>query len=159
MIEDRLQRALAFAVAYLNRRERTVGEIRRHLAGKGIDDELAGATVRVLLDEGYLDDDRYALMFVQDKRNIDGWGSERIRRELESRGLDRDLIEAALTRDERERTAGETELDRALALLRRRFPTPPRERGERDRALGLLIRKGFDGELALDALAAHARAQ
>ena len=55
--------------------------------------------------------------------------------------------------------AEESELDRALALLRRRFPSPPRDRRERDRALGVLIRKGYDSELALDALAAHARSQ
>ncbi len=34
---------------------------------------------------------------------------------------------------------------------------PPRERRDRDRALGMLIRKGYDSELALDALAAHVR--
>jgi len=44
-----------------------------------------------------------------------------------------------------------------VALLRRRFPTPPRERRDRDRALGALIRKGFESKLALDALSAYAR--
>ena len=51
----------------------------------------------------------------------------------------------------------ETELDRALAVLRRRFPDPPHDRRERNRALGLLLRKGYDSDLALDALSAHAR--
>jgi regulatory protein len=97
-------------------------------------------------------------MYVHDKRELDGWGSERIRRELSARGIDRDLIEDALAQHEAERGDGETELDRALALLRRRFPSPPTERRERDRALGMLIRKGFDGDLALDALNAHSRA-
>lgn len=96
-------------------------------------------------------------MFVHDKRELAGWGSERIRRELRARGLDRDLIETALERHQHEFAADETELDRALSLLRGRFPTPPRDRRERDRALGALIRKGFDSELAVDALAAYAR--
>jgi SOS response regulatory protein OraA/RecX len=43
-------------------------------------------------------------------------------------------------------------------LLRRRFPDPPRERRERERALSMLLRKGYESELALDALAAHSRA-
>jgi regulatory protein len=152
--EERLQKALALAFAYLNRRERTVGEVEAYLERKGISAETAAAALEVLRSDGYVDDDRYALMYVHDKRELDGWGSERIRRELSGRGIDRDAIENALV----EHGDGETELDRALALLRRRFPTPPRQRRDRDRALGMLIRRGFDGELALDALSAHARA-
>ena len=66
--------------------------------------------------------------------------------------FDRDLIEAAVANDG---DAG-SEMDRALEILRRRFPSPPRERRDRDRALGVLLRKGYDAELALDALTAHA---
>ena len=51
------------------------------------------------------------------------------------------------------------ELARALELLGRRFPEPPRERRDRDRALGMLLRKGYEHELAVDAVNAHARAQ
>src|ERR1700727_297006 len=143
--DERTQRALELSFAYLNRRERTVSELRLQLERKGITEETADACVTTLLDDGYLDDGRFALMFVHD------------RRELASRGVADDLVETALARHEAEWRAGESELDRARALLRRRFPSPPRERRDRDRSLGVLIRRGFDSELALDALAAYAR--
>ncbi len=156
--DEHLQRALELSFAYLNRRERTVGELRLQLERKGIGERAAQAAIARLLEDGYLDDGRFALMFVHDKRELDGWGSERIRRELALRGIDRALIETALDRHQAELAGDQTELDRALALLRRRFPSPPRERRDRDRALGVLIRKGFESELALDALATYARA-
>ena len=53
---------------------------------------------------------------------------------------------------------GKTELDAAVALLRRRVPEPPTTPRERDRALGILVRKGYDLELAHDALRRHAGA-
>jgi len=154
---EQLQRGLELSFAFLNRRERTTDELRRQLERKGIGAETAEACLRELQDQGYVDDARYALMFVHDKRELEGWGSERIRRGLAERGLDRELIENALYQHDSEWAPEQTDLDRALALLRRRFPTPPRERRERDRALGALIRKGFESELALDALSAYAR--
>lgn len=155
--DERLQPALGLALAFINRRERTEHELRLQLERKGVAAETADACVQMLIQDGYLDDARFAVMFVHDKRELEGWGSERIERGLSERGIDRELIASALARHEREWGAGQTELDRALALLRRRFPSPPRDRRERDRALGVLIRKGFESELALDALAAYAR--
>jgi regulatory protein len=155
--DERLQRGLELSFAFLNRRERTTDELRRQLERKGISADTAEACLRELQAQGYMDDGRYAFLFVQDKRELEGWGSERIQRGLAERGIDRDLIDAALARYETELAPDETELDRAVALLRRRFPTPPRERRDRDRALGALIRKGFESKLALDALSAYAR--
>ncbi|MGB9184582.1 MAG: regulatory protein RecX [Solirubrobacteraceae bacterium] len=131
--------------------------MRRQLERKGVEADTADACLRELQAQGYVDDARYALMFVHDKRELEGWGSERIRRGLAERGLDRELIEGALNQYDNEWAPEETELDRALALLQRRFPTPPRERRDRDRALGTLIRKGFESQLALDAVSAYAR--
>jgi regulatory protein len=108
------------------------------------------AAVAELVELGYVDDARYARLFAEDKRTLAGWGSERIRRALRERGVAGDLIERALADEE-----GDSELDRALALLRRRFPQPPAD--SRDRALGVMIRKGYDSDLACDALAAYAR--
>lgn len=154
---ERLQRGLELSFAYLNRRERTEQELRAQLDRKGVSAEIAQACLAELTAQGYVDDGRYALMFVHDKRELQGWGSERIHRGLAQRGIGADRIEAALAEHEAQWAGGESELDRALALLARRFPTPPRERRERDRALGALIRKGFESELALDALTAYAR--
>lgn len=155
--EERLQRGLELSFAYLNRRERSEQEVRAQLERKGVSADTADACLAELTRQGYVDDTRYALMFVHDKRELEGWGSERIRRGLAERGIGRDRIDAALADHETQWAGGESELDRALALLARRFPTPPRERRERDRALGALIRKGFASELALDALTAYAR--
>ena len=115
--------------------------------------------VALLSEQGAVDDVRFARLFVQDKRELEQWGTERIRQGLLARRVDRELIAEALAESEGadEDNATETELDRALGLLRRRFSSPPRDRRERDRALGVLIRKGYDLELALDALSAYGR--
>jgi regulatory protein len=149
-----LEHALVTAYRYLNQRERTQAEMRAHLDGKGIGSHDVERSIIALVEQGQLDDSRFARLFVQDKRELDDWGGDRIRQVLLSRGIDRDVVEEALA--EHEEVAG-SELDRALALLRRRFPSPPRDRRERDRALGVLLRKGFEPELALDAIAAHSR--
>ncbi len=158
--EERLQKALELAYAYVNPRDRTISELRRHLQRRGVSEELAEAAIQTLGRQGLLDDTRYARLFVADKRTLEQWGSERIRRGLHTRGIASDLIDAALAEaadpalpDEEP----ESELDRALALLRRRFPDPPHDRRDRNRALGMLLRKGYESELALDALAAHGR--
>ncbi|HEV7175205.1 MAG TPA: RecX family transcriptional regulator [Solirubrobacteraceae bacterium] len=145
---------LGLAYRYLNRRDRTEGEVRKHLAGKGVEPDAVQDAVATLREQGYVDDARYARVFAEDKRSLEGWGTERIRGTLELRGIDRELIDAAVQAD----GGAGSEMERALEILRRRFPSPPRERRDRDRALAVLLRKGYDTELALDALTAHARA-
>jgi regulatory protein len=169
--ERALQKALDLSCAYINQRERTVAEVRSQLERKGVSEADAGAAVELLIEQHLLDDERFAQLFVSDKRELERWGVERIRRGLSARGIDRELAERALAagpdaiddanldspRAEHgdDRCGGE--LGRALELLRRRFPDPPRERRDRDRALGMLLRKGYEHELAIDALNAHAR--
>ena len=150
------RRALDLAYAHVNRRERTVAEVRLHLERKGISAALAQAAVQTLSEQHLLDDERFAAMFVADKRELEQWGSDRIMRGLTGRGIDRELAERTLSAGP---TASETcggELERALELLRRRFPVAPADRRERERALGVLLRKGYEPDLALDALSAHA---
>jgi regulatory protein len=158
VVEGReLQRALELAYRYLNRRERTTREVRGHLETKGIESALAEETVRLLVEQGSIDDARFARLFVQDKRELEQWGAERIRSGLLSRGVARELVADALAAVVDDEDPHDGELDRALSVLRRRFSMPPRSRRERDRALGVLIRKGYDPELALDALATYGR--
>jgi regulatory protein len=150
--EDPLQHALAIALKYLNRRDRTVHEVRVRLERSAVDARVAGEVITGLVDQGVLDDARFARLFAEDKRTLESWGSDRIERSLLARGISRELVRAAVGD-----ASEQSELDRALALLRRRFPDATQNRRDRDRALGVLLRKGYDPELALDALAAHGR--
>lgn len=148
----RLQHALDLAYRYLGHRDRTVVEMRRHLEAKRVEPDTIDEAVAELGEQGYLDDARFARRFTEDRRTLDGWGDERIERRLVALGLDRDTIAAALAvRD------GETELEAALRVLQRRFRTVPETDRDRERALGFLVRKGYDLELAYDAIRAYGR--
>lgn len=154
-------RALELAYGYLNQRERTVQELRRHLGARDLDPRDIDASVAELTEAGYLDDGRYARLFAEDKRRLEQWGSGRIRSALLARGIEREVVEAALAERDEADGGGEAsedaggELSRALDVLQRRFPEPPRERRDRQRALGVLLRRGYEPELAMDALTAY----
>jgi regulatory protein len=147
------ERALELAVGFLGKRDRTAAEIRRHLAGKAVGATAAEAAVGELERMGYLDDARYARAFAEDRRALDAWGPERIERRLLELGIEREVVAAAL--GERD---GEEQLEAAVELLRRRCRSVPSSERERDRALGMLVRKGYDLEVAYDAVRAFERA-
>ena len=149
---ERLQHALEVAYRFLGRRDRTVAEVRERLESDGVEAELVDEAVAELARQGYLDDARYAQRFAEDRRTIDAWGAERIERRLLAVGVDPALIRSAL--GERD---GAEELEAALAVLRRRFTAPPADDRDRDRALGILVRKGYDLDLAYDAVRAYER--
>ena len=150
--EERLQHGLDLSYRYLGRRDRTVLEVRRHLEAKRVEPDTIEATVAELAEQGYLDDARYAQRFTEDRRNLDAWGNDRIERKLRTVGVAAELIEQAVAD-----TSGGTELDAAVALLERRFGVPPADDRGRERALGLLARKGYELELAYDAVRAFER--
>jgi regulatory protein len=149
---DGLNRALATAYRYLNQRERTEAEMRTRLSRASADPADVERAIETLREQGYLDDARFARLFAQDKRELDQWGSDRIRRTLLARGVTRELVDDALD----EQPGNDSERERAVALLKRRFPSPPQDRRERERALGMLLRRGYDSELALEVIAAVA---
>jgi regulatory protein len=146
------ERAIELAYKAVSRRERTVAELRTWLERKRVDPVAIDAAVEELTAAGFLDDARYAVRFAEDKRELEQWGSERIARDLGRRGVAAELIEAALC----DRTH-QVELETAVLLLEQRFPTPPRDDRERDRAWRLLVRRGYSSELAYEAIRSHER--
>jgi regulatory protein len=100
-----------------------------------------------LLRQGILDDARYACRFAEDRRELDHWGAERIERKLLSVGVEPELIVAACAVQD-----GAGELDAAVAVLERRFPERLGDERACQRALGVLVRKGYELELAHDAI-------
>jgi regulatory protein len=130
-----------------------VAEIRRHLEAKGIAPSTIDEAVAELHEQGYLDDARFAQRFAEDRRALDAWGAERIERKLRDAGVPSEHIEAALATQ-----SADEAREAAIEILRRRLSAPPQDDRGRERALGLLVRRGYDLELAYDAVRAFERA-
>jgi regulatory protein len=145
------ERALQLAYRAVGRRERTVAELRTLLERKRVEPEAIDDAVTELIQAGLLDDARYASRFAEDKRELERWGSERIARELQRRGVPPALIETAIADRSRE-----AELETAMLVLEQRVPAPRDDR-DRDRAWRLLVRRGYEAEVAYEAVRRHER--
>ena len=104
-----------------------------------------------LAADGFLDDAAFARSYVADKRRLGGWGARahppRPARARRGRG-DRRRRRSAPAR----RGGDDDELDRALAVLRRRgAPEQPLEAARR-RAFQALLRRGFSSSVAYAAV-------
>jgi regulatory protein len=150
--QAQLQAALDLSFSYLGHRDRTVAEVRRHLERKRVEPVGIDAAIAELERLDYLDDARFARRFAEDRRRLDAWGRDRIERRLLALGVEPAVAAGAIAEGE-----GHDELAVAVALLRTRVHRPPRTDRDRERALGLLARRGYDLELSYDAVRAFER--
>ena len=134
------------ALRALSYKERTEAELRAWLAEREVAEVEIEEVIALLMKAGAINDASFAHHYAEDKRNLAGWGPDRISRALESRGVPRGHIEAALEGED-----PEMQLERAVTLLGERGLACDSER-ERERALGLLVRRGYSLELAYEAV-------
>lgn len=111
------------------------------------EDELAEVIAR-LADAGALDDERFARRFAEDKRELRGWGPDRIAEALRARGVAEAQIEGAIAVE-----SDEDDVIRAVELLAQSGEKPIDDRS-RTRALSLLARRGYPLEAAYEAVRA-----
>ena len=141
---DPVQHARELAWAALNQRDRTEAELALAAPGKArIEPGRWPRRCSAELRERRLRRRRpFARRFAEDRRRLDAWGSERIERRLvapASPGAHRD----------RARRRGQTSSRPRSPCCAAACPQPPATPRERDRALGILLRKGYELELAL----------
>ena len=99
IILQRLERQCA-------RAEYCTADVRRK-ALKALDGDADAAerVVASLLKDGYVDNLRYAGAFAREKASLQGWGRVKIAAMLRAKGIDRSLIEEALTEIEPEKAS------------------------------------------------------
>jgi regulatory protein len=150
-VGERAPDAFQVALAALRRRERATAELSAWLARRGYGLEQIETTIDRLTELGELDDERFARRYAEDKRELRGWGAERIRESLASRGIPVAVVEAALEADSHDAQVG-----RASDLLLRQG-RPLEADSDRARALGYLTRRGYEYEVAYEAIRLAAR--
>jgi regulatory protein len=144
-----VNRARGFVVDALSRTERTRGQLAQMLARKGVEPEVAEVVLDRFTEVGLIDDEVYARMFVESRHTNRGLGSRALSAELRRRGVDDQVIAAAvgeLDDDQQFETAcriAEARLARMSALA---------EPVQLRRLAGFLARKGYSGELAMRAI-------
>jgi regulatory protein len=139
------------ALRALSYKERTEAELRTWLAEREVAEVEIEEVIALLMEAGAIDDASFARRYAEDKRALAGWGPDRITAALESRGVPRGHIEAALEGEDTEML-----FERAVTLLGDRGLACDSER-ERERALRLLVRRGYSLELAYEAVRKVAR--
>ena len=143
------ERVMGDAYRLLGHRARSRDELRRRLLAKEHDEPAVEDALERLAADGFLDDAAFARSYVADKRRLQSWGTERIARGLRELGVSQTAIDEALGAG-----GGEEgdELDRALAVLRRRgAPGQPLDAARR-RAFQALQRRGFSATVAYAAV-------
>jgi regulatory protein len=134
------------ALKALSYKERTESELREWLGERAVEAAEIEEVIALLIEAGAIDDASFARRYAEDKRELAGWGPDRISKALEGRGVAREHIEAVLGGEDED-----AQVARAVALLGDRGMSCRTER-ERERALGLLVRRGYPLELAYEAV-------
>lgn len=140
---------LEYALYLFGRRNRTERELRFKLLEKKYPSAEIEAAVARLKEIGLLNDQRYAELYAEDKVRIYRRGRHRIGLELMLKGVDKELIKAAV-----DQINEDDEYAAAVSLLegRRRSWRDLHERKRFERAFQLLQRRGFSAKVVRRAI-------
>ena len=129
---------------YCAYQERCVKEVRNRLKTFDIAEEDKTKILDYLLDNRFVNDERYAKAFVRGKVNQSGWGINKIRFHLIQKGIDKDIIDEALGQ-----TDEEAYRQRLIDILKTKFKTVKAASDyEKKRKLAAYaMQKGFEGPL------------
>lgn len=96
MENEKLIKALDYAMSYCARGERTETEVRQKLDRFELTAEEMSGIFQNLRSEGFIDHDRFARMYCREKFSQNQWGKIKIRKALERKGLDESSIQKGL---------------------------------------------------------------
>lgn len=90
------EEALRKAMNYCGRRERCTSDIYKALNRWGLAGEFHDSVIKRLMQLDFVNDERYAGIFVNSHLHINGWGRAKIRHGLRAKGISKSTIERSL---------------------------------------------------------------
>ncbi|WP_313502325.1 regulatory protein RecX [Corynebacterium variabile] len=155
-LEKKLAPLVAKATRLINHRDRSEAELRHRLTEaleEGEEPRLVETVVSRCLDNGMLDDERFAHEWVRQRQHNQKKSVSVLRRELRDKGVASSVIEDALGQ-----VTEEDQQDILQALVTKKagtVKTVPADRAEYDKALrrivGVAARRGFPAGAGMDA--------
>ena len=134
---------------YCAYQERSVKDVKDKLKTFDISQEDREKILDYLLDNRFVDDERFAKSFVRGKINQSGWGLNKIRFHLIQKGIDKETIDEAL-----KQTDEEVYRQRLIDVLKTKSKTVKAENDfEKMRKLAAYaMQKGFEASLVWEVL-------
>jgi len=138
--EDQRARCYDAALRFLGARPRSEREIRDRLAKHEFAQPMIDATIERLRRIGLVDDTAFAEYWVEQRQTHRPRGGRLLKQELRAKGVDAEVVAAALPADDDEHGAYQAAVRKAQSLR------TMDERTFRQRLGGFLQRRGFDYE-------------
>ena len=126
-------------------RERCHKEVRSQLLKWGWDVETTEELIALLIEQGFLDEMRFARAFVHDKIFLDRWGKRKVADRMRMREVPAGIINRVLNEVDEERyhmVAGKVLRTRMNQLQL----SPPLQYKDRQRLLRFMVQRGFEPE-------------
>lgn len=139
--DDRIEMAYTGLLNFIAFRERCEHEVKEWLYKKKYRD-LSDELITRLKDRNYLNDERFARLFVKDRVKIKGWGPIRLRHQLSAKRISKQIIESAIENIRDEYDFNQLALDLAESKLKN-IERPTFK--DKKRMWSLLQRRGFEG--------------
>ena len=133
------------AAALCARTEQASADIHAKLLKWGLGGNDVARVLQQLVEQGFIDDSRFAKAFVKDRFVFNGWGRIKIAHQLRLKGIPADVIDEAMTAIDEQRYR-----ERLLALLRAKWQTV-KDREPRAAWAAMMrfaVSRGFEASIA-----------
>ena len=132
---------------YIDYRLRSVKEIKDYLKKKNVDSLDIDVVIERLLDNNYLDDDKFSLCFIKDKLNFTNMGEYKIINELKRHEIDNSIIDKYYYLMD-----NEVMNERIVKLIDKSFNTGKDKSKLRNKLYNNLVRLGYPMDLVISNL-------
>ena len=140
LARDAVDRAVSAAMRALDQRMQTGKELRIRLMRKGFEPTTIDAALIKLTEYGYLNDERFAELWIENRLAHRPRGKRMLELELRQKGIDREIVQETVSGMEIDDRAA------ALTLANKRLRSvqglPATE--QKKKLTGILARRGFD---------------
>jgi regulatory protein len=140
LARDAIDRAVSTAMRALEQRMQTGRELRTRLLRKGFDSETIDAALAKLSDVGYLNDERFAELWIENRLAHRPRGKRMLEQELRQKGIDRQIVDETVAGMDIDDRAAALELARKRLKSVQSLPLDERKK----KMTGILARRGFD---------------
>lgn len=107
IIADDLQKLINRALNLLSYRPQSVAEMKLKLKRSGADSSIINQAIKTLIQQGKLDDEKFAKWWVEQRVNFKPKGNRALSFELKQKGISREIVEQVLLSPEEEKALAE----------------------------------------------------